>query len=118
MAIYRPESNRGDFLAARITQATIGAGGTNAGSGGDSTFGTFLTSLGGGKGPLQSNRLSLGYGSSYSSSHGSTIPGSGVNGYGAGSGISAGVNVPKANSGQGSSTGTAADGYCLVTWFE
>ena len=76
-------------------------------------------------GGAYSYHYALAYQSAYAYSYQSayayaTAGGSGYKGYGAGgSGGIAGINTPKANSGAGSKVGvTAADGYCLVTWYE
>ena len=57
------------------------------------------------------------YQSAYSAAAGA---GPGYKGYGAGGAASAtGIATPGANSGAGSPSGTnAANGYCLITWFE
>jgi len=64
-----------------------------------------------------------GYRYSYQSAYGlSSEAGSGFKGYGAGGRAGtngSGISTPKENSGQGSPAGTnAANGYCLVCWFE
>ena len=76
-------------------------------------------------GGAYSYHYALAYQSAYATAYQSaysyaTAAGEGYKGYGAGgsSGIT-GINTPKVNSGAGSKVGvTAADGYCLVTWYE
>ena len=64
-----------------------------------------------------------GYRYSYQSAYAnSTSAGTGYKGFGAGGkagSYGAGIDIPKENSGQGSRAGTnAANGYCLVVWYE
>ena len=105
---------------------TIGSGGYNGGSGGNSVFlgsaagGYDLTASGGVGTKSQELRLGSGWGGIDSSN--SMTAGSGTMGYGAGgSGTSrgGGIRMGKPNSGQGASSGIqAGSGYCLIKWYE
>jgi len=115
--------------------AAGGAGGQEPSQGSDGVGGRYVTSTPSATVSVTTNPLTqvitggysyaYAYQSAYAYSYQSAYAyasagGSGYKGYGAGgSGGVAGITTPKANSGAGSKTGNnAADGYCLVTWFE
>ena len=108
----------------------IGSGGNGGTSGGTSVFsgeaagGASFSALGGTSNGLQNAKLGAAFGSTTNGTYGAGA-GSGVNGYGAGGGSNSyfahkgGVQIGKANSGQGASTNQqSGSGYCLIKWYE